>query len=143
MNFLHKWFGANQEQKTSFSALDNESIENKEDNFVNVQISLNKNFDIDLVIYLKNIEEESLDNQFNYAMTCAEFFHILNSGKLKDQILDILQKKIKNIDNKILIDSIITFISIIEKQQEKILEKASDKVVVKPSQVFTKYHGNI
>lgn len=142
MNFLNKWFGF-KEQKANFSELDNASIQHKGENFVDVQISLNKNFDIDLVIYLKNLEEESLDNQFNYAMTCAEFFHILNSGKLKDQILDMLQKKIKNNDNKILVDSIITFISIIEKQQEKILEKISDKVVVKPSQVFTKYYGNI
>lgn len=106
--------------------------------YADIMISLNHNLEIDLTVYLEdNIKAENFDDNY-YAIACAEFLNIVASGKLSDQIIDILNTQIKNENNAHLIDRIVFLFDRME-QQQKTTNKSDKKLFIKPSQVFSKY----
>jgi hypothetical protein len=108
----------------------------KDESIIDVIISLNKNSGIDVSVFIDDANKAIDHDIVEYSEKCAEFFHILNSGKLKKQILDILINQIKKEDNNLLIDNIVTFWSIIEKQKRK---PKFEKAFIYPTEVFTKH----
>jgi|LakMenE18May11ns_1017448.scaffolds.fasta_scaffold9933453_3 hypothetical protein len=107
-----------------------------DESIIDVIISLNKNAGIDVSIFIDDTNKDIDRDIIEYSEKCAEFFHIINSGKLKKQILDILINQIKKEDNNLLIDNIVTFWSIIEKQKRK---PKFEKAFICPTEVFTKH----
>jgi hypothetical protein len=108
----------------------------KDESIIDVIISLNKNSGIDVSVFIDDANKAIDHDIVEYSEKCAEFFHILNSGKLKKQILDILINQIKKENNNLLIDNIVTFWSIIEKQKRK---PKFEKAFIYPTEVFTKH----
>jgi len=108
----------------------------KDESIIDVIISLNKNSGIDVSVFIDDDNKAIDHDMVEYSEKCAEFFHILNSGKLKKQILDILINQIKKENNNLLIDNIVTFWSIIEKQKRK---PKFEKAFIYPTEVFTKH----
>jgi hypothetical protein len=108
----------------------------KDESIIDVIISLNKNSGIDVSVFIDDANKAIDHDIVEYSEKCAEFFHILNSGKLKKQILDILINQIKKENNNLLINNIVTFWSIIEKQKRK---PKLEKAFIYPTEVFTKH----
>jgi hypothetical protein len=107
-----------------------------DDSIVDLIISLNKKNEINISLFIDDKDKLNNDDLINYSEKCAEFFNIVNSGKLKKQILDILLNQIKKENNQLLIDNIVVFWTIIDKQRRK---QKSEIAFVNPTEVFTKY----
>ena len=105
-----------------------------DNSIIDVIISLNKNKEIDVSVFID--DSKYTEDIVDYSEKCAEFFYIINSGKLKKQILDILINQIKKDNNQLLIDNIVTFWSLIEKQKTR---PKFEKAFIYPSEVFTKH----
>lgn len=106
-----------------------------EDTMVDVIVSLNKNFEISIQLFLDDKLKDKKISQTEYSLVCAEFLNIIMSGKIKSQILDIIMNQIRNNDNKILVDSILGYISLMEDK----IATTNNNAVIKPTQVFAKY----
>lgn len=109
-----------------------EDIYHKNDIF-NILISLNDKFEIDLVVYMKDTPHYSL-TELEHSVVCSEFLNSSFSSEIKDQILDIIKKQIKNDKNSSLIDNICLADKI-----NKSVSSVNDNVFIRPSQVFTQY----
>jgi|688.fasta_scaffold00642_54 hypothetical protein len=111
----------------------------KDDNICNILISLKSDKQIDLIV---NINEDKINNVIGTAQEdCAEFLHIINSGKLKNQIISIILDKI-NYKNKTAIENILLLLIMLE---QKIVsnDEQKDQAFILPSKVFTRYiNGN-
>lgn len=107
-----------------------------DDSIIDVIISLNKRQEIDVSLFIDD-KNKDIDNDIvDYSEKCAEFLHIINSGKLKKQISDILLNQIKKEDNQLLINNIMIFWSIIEKEKKK---QKTKNTFICPTEVFTRY----
>lgn len=106
-----------------------------EDTMVDVIVSLNKKFEISIQLFLDDKLKDKNISQTEYSLVCAEFLNIIMSGKIKSQILDIIMNQIRNNDNKILVDSILGYISLMEDK----IATTNNNAVIKPTQVFAKY----
>lgn len=106
-----------------------------EDTMVDVIVSLNKKFEISIQLFLDDKLKDKNISQTEYSLVCAEFLNIIMSGKIKSQILDIIMNQIRNNDNKILVDSILGYIALMEDK----ITIANNNAVIKPTQVFAKY----
>lgn len=113
-----------------------ENKSNKDESIIDVIISLNKNKEINVSVFIDDNNKDINYDIIDYSEQCAEFFHILNSGKLKKQISDILINQIKKEDNHLLIDNILTFWSILERQKRK---PKFEQAFISPTEVFTKH----
>lgn len=103
-----------------------------QNNYIELLICLNNNFDIDITLYM----DESLKDQTSGALASSEFLNIINSGKLKNQIWSIINENIRNKSNNDFIDSIFLISNMIE-QKENISHSSEDSFI-KPSTVFIK-----
>lgn len=109
------------------------SIKNNEDTYVDILISLKNNYEMDIKLYLDDNAETKSINKVEYALVLSEFLNIILCGKIKNQIVDILINQIKNNANQDLINSILGFLLIMEK------EEGINTPLIKPSEVFARY----
>lgn len=129
MNFLKKlWSKHNPQQQ--------EERPSKKDTYFDIIISLTKDKQIDFSLFLDDKIEDKDMTIFDYSSLCSEFLNAVLSNNLKKDGIDILNRQIKNKENEILIDSIITLMKIVQKKQET----PSHKTFIKPSEVFAKYN---
>lgn len=115
---------------------DNSSKRNQIDNtYLDIIISLNKNLEIDLSIFLEDKYQNTNLDKFTYAMACVEFINTVVSDKLKPEVTNIIDTQIRSPTNEQLIRAILLLLQKTEKKYSDI----NNKVYIKPSQVFLKY----
>lgn len=115
----------------------NNSASSTEDTFVDVVVSLNKNYEISINLLLDdNIKNKSL-SELEYSLVCAEFLNIIMSGNVKSQVLDIIINQIRNENNQNFIDNILGFLLLMDKKKTE--KNSNDSAIIKPSQVFSQY----
>lgn len=119
-----------EEQKT---VQDNQGLPNN--TYIDIVISLTKNYEIDLTVWIDDKLENKPMSQVDYALLCSEFLNNINSDKTKSQIIDILSNQIKNSNNSRFINSIITLMLYADKNKE-----GGDNSFIRPSNVFAKYN---
>lgn len=130
MNITNWW------SSTKTTPDENKSIENKrEETYVDLIISLNKNYEIDFSIFLDDKIDKLEISESDYGTICSSFMNAVMSSKMKKDAIEILDTQIKNTNNKKLINNIISLIVL---GAEK---STSDKeTFIKPSEVFAKYN---
>lgn len=106
------------------------------DTFIDAIVCLNKNYEIDIKLFFDDKMTNKSLSENEYALVCAEFLNIIMSGKLKNQLLDIIIKQIRNENNQDLIDRVLKFLIVMEEFSE---EDKDNLPLIKPSQVFAKY----
>lgn len=107
-----------------------------DDSIIDVIISLNKRQEINVSLFIDDKNKDIDSDIVDYSEKCAEFLYIINSGKLKKQMSDILLNQIKKEDNQLLINNIMIFWSIIEKEKKK---QKTKNTFICPTEVFTRY----
>jgi hypothetical protein len=107
-----------------------------DDSIIDVIISLNKRQEINVSLFIDDKNKDIDTDISDYSEKCAEFLYIINSGKLKKQMSDILLNQIKKEDNQLLINNIMIFWSIIEKEKKK---QKTKNTFICPTEVFTRY----
>jgi hypothetical protein len=109
-----------------------QSIQDKKnETFVDVIFSLNNNYEIDIsLLFDDNVKNKKI-SEIEYAVVCSEFLNIITSGKIKNQVIDIITNQIRTQDNKNLVDSILGLLTI--------MENSESAPLIKPTQVFSKY----
>ena len=113
-----------------------EVLNNDTEYLVSVNIGLTNDYQIDLSIILYDENELAKRNPHEFAQKSAEFLNIVNRGKLKKQILELLIHQISNKENESLVDNIVGYWTLVD-QQEK---KTKKKNFIKPSEVFARYN---
>ncbi len=113
-------------------------IDTNSDTYIDSIICLNKNYEIDVKLFFDDNLKNKTISENEYALVCAEFLHIIMSGKLKNQLLDIIVNQIKNTKNQDLIDRILKLLIIMEEFTSEEDDK-DNTPLIKPSQVFSKY----
>jgi hypothetical protein len=109
------------------------------DSSVDIIISLTRSGEIDLSVFIDTKGGLAKKNMFEYTQRCAEFLSAVSSDKLKNQIMSIILDQIKNEDNQVLIENIVMFWALIDKEEQDKKNKRQNKTYILPSQVFTKY----
>lgn len=135
---INKLFALFSNKKTKPEISVGPDIQHK-DSCVDLIISLTKNGEIDLSVFIDTSTETSKKNMFEYTQKCAEFLSVVSSTKLKNQIMSIILDQIRNEDNKVLIENIIMFWALLDKEDQDKREKLNNKTYILPSQVFAKY----
>jgi hypothetical protein len=106
-----------------------------ENTYLDIVISLNKNLEIDLSIFLEDKYQNTNLDKFTYAMACVEFINTVVSDKLKPEVTNIIDTQIRSPINEQLISAILL---LLKKTENKYLD-TNNKIYIKPSQVFLKY----
>lgn len=114
------------------------SIDLNPDTYIDAIICLNKNYEIDVKLFFDDSLQNKTLSENEYALVCAEFLNIIMSGKLKNQLLDIIINQIRSTKNQDLIDKILKFLIVMEESTTEENDK-DDLPLIKPSQVFSKY----
>lgn len=109
---------------------------NKNDTYIDIIISLNKNRQIDFSIFLDDKMEKISMGPIDYAVMCGEFFHTVLSRKMKEDSIEILDGQIKNNNNHELINNIVSVISLMDNPKDK---SVNSNQFIKPSEVFARY----
>lgn len=109
------------------------SNETKSETYMDMIISLNKNYEIDFSIFLDDNITKLDVNENDYAIFCGAFLNAVLSNKMKKDSIEILTNQIKNNDNKKLITDIVSLITINQENNNK------HNTFIKPSEVFAKY----
>lgn len=107
----------------------------KDDTYIDIIISLNKNKQIDFSLFLDDKINYNDMSLIEYSALCGEFLHTIFSSKAKKDTIDILDNQIKNDNNSKLINNIISIIRYMDNPQTNI---ASNQFI-KPSEVFARY----
>lgn len=138
MNFLN--FFKKQASNIDSSNKDpiNEPITIKNNNdaetYVDVVISLTKNLEVNLSLWVDDDINTKPMSYVDYALLCSEFFNNINTQQTKSKIMDILTHQIKTPKNHTFISSIITLMNYADT-----FNADKDNYYIKPSSVFTKY----
>ena len=109
------------------------------DSYVDIIISLTKDGEIDLSVFIDSDNDLANKSMFEYTQKCAEFLNIVASDKLKPQITSIVLDQIKNKNNQILIENIIMFWALLDKKTKDKQEIKQNRTYIPPSQVFSRY----
>lgn len=125
MNFLSKFLNKTKKKETS-------SVDNT---YVDILISLNKNFEIDLSVFIDCDYKKTQLSLVDYTLLCSKFLNF-DSDKIKTQIIDILQYQIKTTQNELFIKGLI---SLLKNNNGFSKDNNIDDLYIKPSQVFTKH----
>lgn len=104
------------------------------DNLFDIVISLNKNYEIDLTIFANT----SIDTKdVSISQKCADFFYTVNSGTLKNHMIDILLKDVQeNFHDKKFIENIIILWTMLVRNT---IINNKQQTLINPSEVFRKY----
>lgn len=144
MNILHKIY------KILFSYFKKDlhitDNANKDEYIGYLSFYITKNKDIDIICGSPDITHKSLDEMNALSEIYAEFLLYLNSGYLKDDILNILNNKFKNKEltedqqakYKLFFDNVIFNWAILysEHLKKKKQNRKDDQPLVRPSAVF-------
>lgn len=109
-------------------------ISQSSETFIDVIISLNKNLEVDIALYLDCDYQKSNIDLVNYILLCSKFLNF-DENKLKKQMIDILDNQIKNEDNKLLINGLVSVL----KNDTLSTTNNMDNFFIQPSQVFIKH----
>jgi hypothetical protein len=109
------------------------------DSYVDIIISLTKNGEIDLSVFIDTTNDLAKKSMFEYTQKCAEFLNIAASDKLKSQITGIVLDQIKNENNQILIENIIMFWALMDKESKDKKEIKQNRTYIPPSEVFSRH----
>lgn len=115
-----------------------QSIHHK-DSVVDIIISLTNNGEVDLSVYIDTENDAAKKNMFDFTQRCAEFLNVASSTKLRAQIMSIILDQIRNENNQILVENIVMFWTLLDKEEQDKKEKLNNKTYILPSQVFAKY----
>lgn len=130
MNLL-KWWNNKKSNPT-----EDKSTENKrEETYLDLIISLNKNYEIDFSIFLDDKVDKLEISESDYSMICSSFMNAVMSSKMKKDAIEILDTQIKNNNNKKLINNIISLITLTTEKTT-----SNKDLFIKPSEVFAKYN---
>lgn len=121
---LFNWFNTKKTEN-----LDSDS--QKEQTYIDIIISLNKDCQIDFSIFVDDKTTDLPMSEDEYAILCGSFFNAILSNKMKKDAIDILNNQIKNSNNSKIINNIVSLISIAT-------EKTNNNFI-KPTEVFAKY----
>lgn len=110
-----------------------------EESYLDVVISLNKNLEIDLSVFLKDDTSNIPMDFVDYSISCAKFIDAINSDRVRNQIISVLDAQIKTKKNTKLIDSIIIILDHLDKEKSEISVENKQQLFIKPSQVFSRY----
>lgn len=102
--------------------------------FVDIIISLNKNLEVDISLYLDCNYKKTKMDLIDYILVCSKFL-AFDQNKLKTQIIEILDKQIKNEENSYFIDALVSTL----KDDTLSINNNPDHFFIRPSQVFSKY----
>lgn len=144
INFLKKIFNRKKQPivETEKIIEDKSTEKTNEDTLVDIIVSLNANYEIDIKLYIDdNFKYKNL-TEMEYALALAEFLHIIMYGKIKPQILDIIINQIRKDANIDFIDKILDFLILMDKnhlQNIKHYHASRNHPMIKPSQVFSRY----
>lgn len=130
-------FFSNRPESKSISNI-TQTIQHK-DSAVDIIISLTNNGEIDLSVYIDTDGDAAKKNMFDFTQRCAEFLNAASSPKLRTQIMSIILDQIRNKNNQIIVENIIMFWSLLDKEEQDKKEKLNNKTYILPSQVFAKY----
>jgi hypothetical protein len=121
--------------------LDNNDIENvhHKDSLVDIIVSLTKDGEIDLSVFIDAKKESTQKGMFEYAKKCAEFLNIATGEKIKPQITSIILDQIRNEDNQFFIENVIMFWALLDKETKDKKELRNSKTYIYPSQVFSRH----
>jgi len=125
INSIYKLFSNTTTNNSSKNIIDKET-------YIDIVISLSTDKKIDFSVFLDDKIENIPINIIDYSILCAEFFHSVLSNKTKNDTVEVLEKQIRNKDNSLLVDNIVSVIKILDKQNTK-------NTFIKPSEVFSKY----
>lgn len=106
----------------------------EDENYFETSISLDKNFNINVIIYLNDNKIETMTEN-DTALIYYEFLNSCFTTNIKSTISQILQKDVRDDNNKNLIDKINTLIGYARYITD-------DSTYIKPSEVFIKYSNN-
>jgi hypothetical protein len=101
----------------------------KSNNYIDILLSLTEEFNIDLIIYINDKPTKIHLSELEYGMVCAEFINSCFTETIKQKLLSIINKDIKNKDNENLIRIVNMACSVSTKPIE-------DDTFIKPTQVF-------
>lgn len=140
INFFQKIFFPKNKSQQITSQEEKSIPSSKNDTFVDLIVSLNNNYEIDIKLFIDdNIKNKNL-TEVEYALAISEFLHIIMYGKLKTQLLELIIKQIQNKNNKNFIDKILGFLILMDKNQvENSKQQFNHGPMIKPSQAFSRY----
>jgi hypothetical protein len=122
---------------------DNNPIDKSiQENICTIEMSLTKNFDVDIFVSFDNLQIKSTDDYITYINKISEFLNTINSQyvtyTLAKLILDDIGK-----DNKYkqFAEDIIQQWTILEKDKEKQKIFSQNFPLVRPMEVFSKYYN--
>lgn len=134
MKFFKNFWGQNEKDDPKISQELQRQLKSKDDTYIDIIISLNKNHQIDFSLFLDDKTENLPMNMVDYSVLCSEFLNTVISSKMKNDALDILNSQIKTEKNETLINNIVSLIKILDKSTHK-----KSKQFIRPSEVFAKY----
>lgn len=102
------------------------------DTFIDVIISLNKQLEVDIALYIDCDYKKANIDLIDYILVCSKFLSF-DENKLKTQMIRILDNQIKNNENKLLINGLVASL------EKKTSSDTMDNFYIKPSQVFVKH----
>lgn len=137
---INKFISLFSKTKENINSRENitQTIQHK-DSSVDIIISLTNDGEIDLSVYIDTDNEAAKKNMFDFTQNCAKFLNIVSSPKLRPQIMSIILDQIRNDNNQILIENIVMFWALLDKEEADKREKTNNKTYILPSQVFAKY----
>ena len=144
IKYLFDWlYSKNQSVNTADLNL---KSNNEHSNYINdntvfdIIISLNKNKKINISILIDDKNITDTNEIFKFGDNCGELLHLLNSGRLTTQIQNLLQDQIKNENNQLLIENIISCWLLHDKEFFNKVNKQGEKDFILPSTVFSYYN---
>ena len=126
MKYFKKFFEKQKQDKPIISPQPQET-------FIDVIISLNKNLEVDISLYLDCNYKKSNIDLVDYILICSKFLSF-DENKLKAQMIDILDNQIKNEGNKLFINNLVSIL-----KNDTLLTNNKDHFYIQPSQVFIKH----
>jgi hypothetical protein len=124
MKFLNNFFKSSKEKQ-----------EPNIETYVDIVISLNKNYEIDFSVLIDDRLDSIPISPEEYAALCGTFMNVSLSNKMKIDTVDILNNQIKNDQNKKLVDNIVALITL---NNDKNIA-SNNNAYIKPSEVFAKH----
>jgi hypothetical protein len=126
MKYFKKFFQKQKQDEPTISSQSNET-------FIDVIISLNKNLEVDISLYLDcNYKKANID-LVDYILICSKFLNF-DENKLKTQMINILDNQIKNEDNELFINGLVSIL-----KNDRLSINNKDNFYIQPSQVFIKH----
>lgn len=111
-----------------------------ENNLIATTIGLTTNYEVDLLLEIKQLSIRDQDDLNLKAQKIASFFYSITSGALNNTIMEIMNKEMSDDVNKPLFDAIIYNWLILEQTiGTKNIDKKTNTPLVPPSKVFLPY----